>query len=71
MQCPLHPEWSAPCNINWILAIIYGVFLLLTIIFEIIASKSLKNVRKQIEESFLESINSNEINNKKNSDEDE
>ena len=71
IQCPLHPEWSAPCNINWILAIIYGVFLLLTIIFEIIAAKSLKNVRKQIEESFLESINSNEINNKKKSDEDE
>lgn len=64
MQCPLHPEWSAPCNVNWILAAIYWVFLLFTIIFEIISAKSLKNVKKQIEENFLTSANSNEILNK-------
>ena len=23
VQCPLHPEWSAPCNVNWILGAMY------------------------------------------------
>ena len=23
MQCSLHPEWSAPCSVNWIFAVIY------------------------------------------------
>lgn len=55
IQCPLHPEWSAPCNINWILAAIYGVFLLLTIIFEIISANTLRNIKRQIEEDFLSS----------------
>ena len=63
MQCPLHPEWSAPCNINWILAAIYGVFLLLTILFEIISAKTLRNIKRQIEEEFFSAIDS-EINNK-------
>ena len=56
MQCPLHPEWSIPCNANWILAAIYGIFLLLIIIFEIISARTLRNVKKQIEEEFLSTI---------------
>lgn len=58
MQCPLHPEWSAPCNINWILAAIYGIFLILTIILEIISAKTLRNIKKQIEEEFFSAIDS-------------
>ena len=23
MKCPLHPEWSAPCSVNWIIGIMY------------------------------------------------
>ena len=59
MQCPLHPEWSAPCNVIWILAGMYGFFLLLTIILAIISSKMLRKVKKQIENEFTESINNN------------
>lgn len=57
VQCPLHPEYSAPCSVNRILAAIYGIFLLLTIIFEIISAKTLRNIKKQIEENFLTSVN--------------
>ena len=49
MRCPLHPEFSAPCSVNWILAAIYGVFLVLAIIFAIISAKMLRKVKKQIE----------------------
>ncbi len=63
MQCPLHPEWSAPCNVNRILAAIYWIFLILTIILEIISAKTLRNIKKQIEEEFFSSINSYETNN--------
>lgn len=63
MQYPLHPEWSAPCNINWILAAIYGIFLLLTIFLEIISARTLRNIKKQIEEEFFSAIDS-ETNNK-------
>ena len=59
MQCPLHPEWSAPCDVIWILAGMYGFFLLLTIILAIISSKMLRKVKKQIENEFTESINNN------------
>ena len=57
MQCPLHPEWSAPCSVNWLLAAIYGVFLLLAIIFAIISSRMLRKVKWQIEDEFTETIN--------------
>lgn len=56
VRCPLHPEWSAPCSINWILAALYWVFLLLTIIFALISARILKKVKKQIENEFTESI---------------
>ena len=54
VQCPLHPEWSAPCSVNWLLAAVYGIFLLLTIIFAIISSRALRKVKKQIENEFLD-----------------
>lgn len=56
MRCPLHPEWSAPCSINWILAALYWVFLLLTIIFALISARMLKKVKKQIENEFSETV---------------
>lgn len=56
VQCPLHPEWSAPCSVNWIIAALYWVFLLLTIIFALISARMLKKVKKQIENEFTESI---------------
>ena len=59
VQCPLHPEWSAPCSVNRLLAAIYGVFLLLTIVFAIISAKMLRKVKKQIENEFTETINNN------------
>lgn len=59
VQCPLHPEWSAPCSVNRLLAAIYGVFLLLTIIFATISAKMLRKVKKQIENEFTETINNN------------
>ncbi len=62
VQCPLHPENSAPCNVNWFLAVAYWCFLLITIIFAIIASKMLKNIKKQIEDDFFSSIKSEENN---------
>ena len=57
MQCPLHPEWSAPCGVIWILAGMYGFFLILTIICAIISNRMLKKVKRQIEDEFTESIN--------------
>ncbi len=56
MRCPLHPEWSAPCSVNWLIAAVYGVFLLLAIIFAIISSRALRKVKKQIETEFTEAI---------------
>ena len=67
VQCPLHPEWSAPCEVNWILAIIYWFFLILSIIFAIISARKLRKVKRQIENDFLkatkqvEEINEKEI----------
>lgn len=57
MQCPLHPEWSAPCNVIWINAIFYWFFLLITIIFAIFSAKKLRKVKKKIENEFLEVAN--------------
>ncbi len=54
MQCPLHPEWSAPCSVNWVLAAMYGIFLVLTIILAIISARKLRKVKKKIEKEFLE-----------------
>ena len=54
MKCSLHPEWSAPCSINWIFAAIYGFFLVLVIILAIISAWKLRKVKKQIENEFLE-----------------
>lgn len=56
VQCPLHPESSAPCSVNWFLAVMYGSFLLVTIILAIISSKMLKKIKKQIEDDFFSSI---------------
>ena len=56
MQCPLHPEWSAPCSVNWILAAIYGFFLVLVVVLAIISAKMLRKVKKQIENEFKETI---------------
>ena len=56
MRCPLHPEWSAPCSVNRLIAAVYGVFLLLAIIFAIISSRALRKVKKQIEAEFTEAI---------------
>lgn len=58
MRCPLHPEWSAPCSINWIIAAIYGIFLLLAIILAIISAKMLRKVKKKIEDEFTETVDS-------------
>lgn len=60
MQCPLHPEYSAPCNIIWINAAVYWLFLIITIIFAIFSSKKLKNVKKKIEVEFLKTTRTNE-----------
>jgi len=58
MRCPLHPEWSAPCSLNWILAAMYGIFLLITIILAIISKRKIRNIKKQIENEFTESVDS-------------
>lgn len=60
VQCPLHPEWSAPCSVTWVLAEMYGIFLLLTIIFAIISAKMLKKVKIKIGSEFTEAID-NEV----------
>ena len=56
VQCPLHLEWSAPCTVNWFLAVIYGIFLLMSIIFSVISARMLRNIKKQIENDFFSSI---------------
>ena len=65
VQCPLHPEWSAPCEINWVLAIIYWFFLILSIIFAIISARMLRKIKKQIENNFLEATKQTEEINEK------
>lgn len=57
MKCPLHPEWSAPCNVNWILAAMYWIFLIIVIILAIISAKTLRKIKKKIENEFLEVTN--------------
>ncbi len=54
MRCPLHPEWSAPCSVNWILGIMYWIPLLLVIILAIISASKLRKIKKQIEQEFLD-----------------
>ena len=61
IRCWSHPEWSAPCSINWILAIIYLIFLLITIILAILSNKKLRKVKKKIENEFMRSINEERI----------
>ena len=56
MQCPLHPEWSAPCNVIWINAAGYGFFLLITIILAIFSARKLRKIEKKIEAEHLETI---------------
>ena len=58
MICPLHPEWSAPCSVNWIIAAIYGFFLIIVIILAIISARMLRKVKKKIEEEFTETVDS-------------
>lgn len=54
MQCSSHPGNSAPCSVNWIIAIIYWFLLIIAIIFTIISSSKLRKVKKSIEEEFIE-----------------
>lgn len=56
MICPLHPEWSAPCSVNWIIAAVYGFFLIIVIILAIISARRLRKVKKKIEEEFTETV---------------
>ncbi len=65
VQCPLHPENSAPCSVNRFLAVMYWSFLLITIIFAIISAKMLRNIKKQIENEFLEATKQTEEVNEK------
>ena len=58
MICPLHPEWSAPCSVNWIIAAVYGFFLIIVIILAIISARKLRKVKKKIEEEFTETVDS-------------
>ena len=60
MQCPLHPEYSAPCNIIWINAAGYGFFLIVTIIFAIFSARKLRKVKKKIEIEFMKAANHSE-----------
>ena len=60
MQCPLHPEWSAPCNVIWVNAAGYGFFLVITIIFAIFSARKFKKVKKKIETEFIKATNRNE-----------
>ena len=62
MQCPLHPERSAPCSVNRILATIYWIFLLIIIILATISAKKLNDIKEKIENEFLETINKNQEN---------
>jgi len=57
IQCPLHPEYSAPCSIIWINAIGYGFFLVITVIFAFFSARKLKKVKKRIEDEFFEATN--------------
>ena len=57
MQCPLHPEWSAPCSVIWINAVGYVFFLVVTIIFAFFSARKLKKVKKRIENEFFEAAN--------------
>lgn len=61
IKCPLHPEYSAPCGVNWIFAAMYGVVLILTIIFAIISAKMLKNIKRKIEDESLDAAHDIEI----------
>ena len=54
IKCPLHPEYSAPCSVNWIFAVMYVFFLLITTILAIISTKQLRKVKKKIESEFLD-----------------
>ena len=54
MQCSSYPGNSAPCSVNWIIAIIYWFLLIIAIIFAIISSSKLRKVKKKIEEEFIE-----------------
>ena len=56
IRCPLHPEFSAPCSVNWILAVMYWIFLLISIIIALLSNKRLKEVKKKIEDEFMKSV---------------
>ena len=57
MQCPLHPEYSAPCNIIRMNAIGYWFFLIITIIFAFFSARKLRKVKKRIENEFFKATN--------------
>ena len=56
IRCPLHPEFSAPCSVNRILAVMYWIFLLISIIIALLSNKRLKEVKKKIEDEFMKSV---------------
>ena len=60
MVCPLHPENSAPCSVIWIFAVMYGILLVLVIIFAIISARMLRKIKKKIEDEFIETANKEE-----------
>lgn len=63
VQCPLHPEYSAPCSIIWINAIGYIIFFIIAAIFAVFSAKKLKKVKRRIEDDFLEATShTDEIN---------
>ena len=65
MQCPIHPEWSAPCEVIWLNAAVYWIFLILIVIFAIISSRMLRKVKKQIEKEFVETANKEKMKEKR------
>ena len=60
MRCSAHPEWSAPCSINLIIAAMYGILLILAIIFAVMSARMVRKMKKRIEEDFFASIKSKE-----------
>lgn len=56
MQCSTHPEWSAPCSIIWINAVMYGFVFIIIVIFAIFSARKLKKIKKRIESEFLRTV---------------
>jgi len=57
MQCSVHPEWSAPCSVIWINAVMYGFVFIIIVIFAIFSARKLKKIKKRMESEFLRTAN--------------